>query len=78
MSRNLLIASENSHPVDYLAFPQDGVIIFFLLAGWSKMTYFRLGKKLPDTLSGQVEILNLGIFICKSGKRAVTEETDFR
>ena len=45
MNRNLLIASGNSHPVDYLAFPQDGVIVFCCLQERSKTKHFRLGKK---------------------------------
>lgn len=50
MSRNLLIASGNSHPVDYLAFPPDGVIGFCCLQDgqrwntfvWEKTSWYTL------------------------------------
>ena len=50
MNRNLLIASGNSHPVDYLAFPQDGVIVFCCLQDgqrqntsvWEKTSWYTL------------------------------------
>lgn len=70
------IASGNYYPAGLLAHYQYGIGDFCYL--WAKDKAHLFWREMPDTLSGHVRILDLGILACGSGKRLLFDRTAFR